>query len=170
MPVRSAGILLYRRRAERLEVLLVHPGGPYFARKDAGSWGIPKGEYAAGEEPFACALREFAEETGQVLDPAEPIDLGEVRQGSGKIVTAWATEGELDADRITSNTFLVEWPPRSGRRREFPEVDRAAWFTLAQAAEKILAAQQPLLDRLAAAPAADADGAGPCRLAPGESG
>ncbi len=151
MPARSSGILLYRRAAASLEVLLVHPGGPFYQRRDAGVWSIPKGEYASGEEPLACALREFAEETGQPLVPGGLIDLGEIRQRSGKIVTAWATEGDLDAEQITSNTFLAEWPPRSGRQEEFPEVDRAGWFGLDAAAEKILDAQRPLLDRLAAA-------------------
>ncbi len=150
VPVRSAGILLYRRRPAGLEVLLVHPGGPFFRRRDTGAWGIPKGEYAGGEEALAAALREFEEETGQApVVAAEPIALGEIRQGSGKIVTAWALEGQLDAGEIQSNTFLVEWPPGSGRQQEFPEVDRAGWFGLAEAAEKILAAQRPLLDRLA---------------------
>jgi predicted NUDIX family NTP pyrophosphohydrolase len=155
VPVRSAGILLYRGSGPTLEVLLVHPGGPFFARKDAGAWGIPKGECAAGEEPLDSARREFAEETGQALALGPAVDLGEIRQGSGKIVRAWAVEGDLDADRIVSNTFVLEWPPRSGRRRAYPEVDRAAWLGLEEAAVKILAAQRPLLDRLARADGAD---------------
>ncbi len=158
MPVRSAGILLYRGSGPAVEVLLVHPGGPFFARQDAGVWGIPKGECAAGEEPLDGARREFAEETGHALAGVPSVDLGEIRQGSGKIVRAWAIEGDLDADRITSNTFVLEWPPRSGRQQAFPEVDRAAWLGLDAAAEKILAAQRPLLDRLARALGVDAAG------------
>ena len=159
MPVRSAGILLYRRRPTGLEVLLVHPGGPFFARRDAGVWSIPKGEYGDDEEPLACARREFEEETGQPLYAAATIPLGEIRQRGGKVVTAWGVEGDLDAGAIASNTFALEWPPRSGRTREFPEVDRAGWFALDAAAAKLIAAQRPLLDRLAAAVAADGDGA-----------
>jgi predicted NUDIX family NTP pyrophosphohydrolase len=154
VPARSAGILLYRHAESLLEVLLVHPGGPFFSGRDAGSWGIPKGEYAPGEEALACALREFEEETGHPVAPVGLIDLGEIRQGSGKIVRAWAIEGELDAGEIRSNTFRLEWPPRSGRMEEFPEVDRAGWFTAAEAAGKMLAAQLPLLERLAGALAA----------------
>jgi predicted NUDIX family NTP pyrophosphohydrolase len=149
MAVRSAGILLYRRRPTGLEVLLVHPGGPFFARRDAGVWSVPKGEYAPPEDALACARREFEEETGHRLEEAgELIPLGEIRQRGGKLVTAWALEGDLDAEAIQSNTFTMEWPPASGRQAEFPEVDRAAWFDLAEAARRILAAQRPLLDRL----------------------
>jgi predicted NUDIX family NTP pyrophosphohydrolase len=148
MPERSAGILLYRRRDGGVEVLLVHPGGPFFARRDAGAWSIPKGLYEEGEEPLACARREFAEELGSPCPDGPAMELGEVRQRNGKRVTAWAVEGDLDADAMTSNTFTIEWPPRSGRRQEFPEVDRAAWFGLEAAREKLLAAQTPLLDRL----------------------
>lgn len=151
MPAKSAGILMYRRPAAGLEVLLVHPGGPYFRRKDAGAWSIPKGEYQAGEEPLACALREFSEEIGQPVAGGPLIGLGEIRQRNGKLVTAWAVEGDLDAAQIRSNTFVIEWPPRSGRQQEFPEVDRAGWFTRAEAAEKMIAAQRPLVDRLARA-------------------
>lgn len=153
MPRRSAGILLHRRSSGgELEVLLVHPGGPFWARRDAGAWSIPKGEHGDDEEPLDAALREFEEELGSApalssATAAEP--LGEVRQKSGKLVAAWALAGDLDAERIVSNTFELEWPPRSGRRREFPEVDRAGWFTLAQAREKLLPAQLPLLDRIA---------------------
>jgi predicted NUDIX family NTP pyrophosphohydrolase len=147
---RSAGILLYRLTGDEPEVLLVHPGGPFWARKDAGVWSIPKGEYAEDEDPQACALREFAEETGAALPPSELADLGSVRQKSGKVVTAWAAEGDLDADRIESNTFEMEWPPRSGRRQAFPEVDRAGWFGLDGAREKLNPAQAPFADRLAA--------------------
>lgn len=147
----SAGILLYRLRGGKLEVLLVHPGGPFWKAKDLGAWSIPKGEYADGEEPLAAALREFGEETGFRLAPADPMPLGEVKQAGGKLVRAWAMEGELDADNIRSNTFSLEWPPRSGRIEEFPEVDRAAWFSLAEASEKILKGQLPFLERLAQA-------------------
>jgi predicted NUDIX family NTP pyrophosphohydrolase len=155
VPKRSAGILLYRRSGGgELEVLLVHPGGPFWARRDAGAWSIPKGEVDPGEDPRACALRELEEETGARLAPGddELIDLGEVRQKSGKIVSAWALEGDLDADAIVCTTaFELEWPPRSGRVQAFPEVDRAAWLSLPAARERLLPAQVPFLDRLAAA-------------------
>jgi predicted NUDIX family NTP pyrophosphohydrolase len=149
---RSAGVLL--RRAGDGSVLLVHPGGPFWARRDAGAWSIPKGEVDPGEDPRACALRELEEETGARLAPGddELIDLGEVRQKSGKIVSAWALEGDLDADAIVCTTaFELEWPPRSGRVQAFPEVDRAAWLSLPAARERLLPAQVPFLDRLAAA-------------------
>ena len=149
MAKRSAGILLYRVRLGALEVLLVHPGGPFWARRDAGAWSIPKGEYEDGEDPRACALREFEEETGTALTPGELVDLGDVRQKGGKAVTAWAAEGDLDADRIRSNTFAMEWPPRSGRMAVFPEIDRAAWFGLEEARDKLVPAQAEFLDRLA---------------------
>jgi predicted NUDIX family NTP pyrophosphohydrolase len=149
MAKRSAGILLHRRRGEDAEVLLVHPGGPFWVKKDLGAWTIPKGEHAEGEEPMACALREFAEETGTVLPPGELLDLGEVRQKAGKVVRAWAAEGDLDAAAVVSNTFEMVWPPRSGQLRSFPEIDRAGWFGLADARERILPAQAPFLDRLA---------------------
>jgi predicted NUDIX family NTP pyrophosphohydrolase len=145
---RSAGILLYRIAGDGPEVLLVHPGGPFWARKDAGAWSIPKGEHGDGEDPQACALREFEEETGTALPPAELIDLGSVKQKAGKIVTAWAAEGDIDAEAIRSNTFTMEWPPRSGRTAEFPEIDRAGWFGLDAAREKLVPAQAELLDRL----------------------
>jgi predicted NUDIX family NTP pyrophosphohydrolase len=148
VPVTSAGLLLFRR--EPLEVLLVHPGGPFWARKDEGAWSIPKGECEPGEEPRARALIEFEEETGTALDPQTPLlDLGAVRQRGGKTVVAFAAEGELDADAIVSNTFELEWPPRSGRRQTFPEVDRAAWFGLEEARRRINPAQAELIDRLA---------------------
>ncbi|HZC13585.1 MAG TPA: NUDIX domain-containing protein [Thermoleophilaceae bacterium] len=148
MPQRSAGILLYRLAGNALEVLLVHPGGPFWARRDAGVWSIPKGEYDDAEDPQACALREFEEETGSALPPGRLIDLGEVRQKSGKLVTAWAAEGDLDADAVRSNTFTMEWPPRSGSTAEFPEIDRAGWFGVDAAREKLNPAQTELLDRL----------------------
>lgn len=149
LPRTSAGILLYRR-VPGLQVLLGHMGGPYFARKDDGAWSIPKGEYDADEGAFAAALREFAEELG-TLPPRDTdgyLELGTVRQRNGKLVTAWAVEGDLDADAIVSNTFELEWPPRSGRKRAFPEVDRAAWFDLAAARGKVVAGQAELFDRL----------------------
>ena len=148
MPKRSAGILLYRRRDGAVEVLLVHPGGPLWASRDLGAWSIPKGEYGQDEDPLAVALREFEEETGQRPPQADLVELGEVRQRGGKVVTAWAAPGDLDPAAITSNTFTLEWPPRSGSRREFPEVDRAGWFGAAEARDKLLAAQAELIDRL----------------------
>ena len=151
MARRSAGLLLYRRRDGAVELLLVHPGGPLWARRDAGAWSIPKGEVGEGEDPRAVALREFEEETGHPTPRGELVALGEVRQRGGKLVTAWAAAGDLDPAAITSNTFTLEWPPRSGRRREFPEVDRAGWFDPVTAREKLLAAQAELVDRLLAA-------------------
>jgi predicted NUDIX family NTP pyrophosphohydrolase len=147
MPAQSAGILLFRRRPGGTEVLLVHPGGPFWARKDAGAWSIPKGEHAEGEEPVDAARREFEEETGS--PPPEPLfDLGEVRQKSGKRVRAWAGEGDLDAEAVHSTSFELEWPPRSGRLQTFPEVDRAAWFGLDEARVRLLPAQVAFVDRL----------------------
>jgi predicted NUDIX family NTP pyrophosphohydrolase len=151
MARRSAGLLLYRRRDGAVELLLVHPGGPLWARRDAGAWSIPKGEVGEGEEPRAVALREFEEETGHRPPRGELVALGEVRQRGGKFVTAWAAAGDLDPAAIVSNTFTLEWPPRSGNRREFPEVDRAGWFDPATARGKLLAAQAELVDRLLAA-------------------
>jgi predicted NUDIX family NTP pyrophosphohydrolase len=151
---RSAGLLLYRtpaRKSTVLEVLLVHPGGPLWAKKDLGAWSIPKGEHADDEDPLAAARREFTEELGSPppeLDGTEPIALGEIRQRSGKRVSAWAQAGDFDASRTASNTFTMEWPPRSGRAQEFPEVDRAEWFRIAEARRRINPAQAELLDRL----------------------
>jgi predicted NUDIX family NTP pyrophosphohydrolase len=145
---RSAGILLHRLAHGAPEVLLVHPGGPFWARRDAGAWSIPKGEYEDGEDPRACALREFEEELGAALPPGELVDLGSVKQRGGKLVSAWAAEGDLDADSVHSNTFTMEWPPRSGRTAEFPEIDRAEWFGVEEAREKLVAAQTEFLDRL----------------------
>jgi predicted NUDIX family NTP pyrophosphohydrolase len=140
---------MYRRRAGTLEVFLVHPGGPFWARRDAGAWSIPKGEIDPTEEPLAAARREFAEETGFAAEGAfRP--LAPVTQAGGKIVQAWAVEGDLDPSALQSNTFSIEWPPRSGRQRTFPEVDRAAWIALDVAREKINPAQAALLDELAA--------------------
>jgi predicted NUDIX family NTP pyrophosphohydrolase len=145
---RSAGIVLHRSGATGLEVLLVHPGGPFWAKKDAGAWSIPKGEYEDGEDPLACALREFEEETGTRLDAGDVVELGSIRQKGGKEVTAWAVAGDLDPSTVHSNTFVMEWPPRSGRQAEFPEIDRAEWFGLDAAREKLVAAQAELLDRV----------------------
>jgi predicted NUDIX family NTP pyrophosphohydrolase len=146
----SAGILLYRRRSGMLEIFLVHPGGPYWSKKDLGAWSIPKGEYDAGEDPLSAAKREFQEETGFVPTAGELNSLSEIKLASGKVVTAWAVEGDGDADAIRSNMFSMEWPPKSGKMQEFPEVDRAAWFTLPEANEKIHPAQREFLIRLAA--------------------
>jgi predicted NUDIX family NTP pyrophosphohydrolase len=144
----SAGILLYRTDLGEVEVLLGHMGGPYWAGKDAGAWTIPKGEYADGEAPFAVARREFEEEIG-VAVPAETfVDLGEVRQSGGKVVRAWAAEGGLDATTAVSNTFELEWPPKSGRMQRFPELDRVAWFGIDAAHPKVVTAQRVFLDRL----------------------
>jgi predicted NUDIX family NTP pyrophosphohydrolase len=149
MAKRSAGILLHRRGQDGREVLLVHPGGPFWAKRDDGAWSIPKGEYTDGEDPRAAARREFEEELGSPLpDDAELRELGEVRQKNAKVVVAWAVEGDLDATAARSNTFELEWPPRSGRRQEFPEIDRAEWFAVARAREKLLPAQVAFLDRL----------------------
>jgi predicted NUDIX family NTP pyrophosphohydrolase len=143
----SAGLLLYRWREGRLEVFLVHPGGPFWARKDQGAWSIPKGEFTAGEDPLLAARREVEEETGLVPDGAF-VALSPLRQAGGKIVHAFALEGDCDPTAIRSNSFTIEWPPRSGERREFPEVDRAAWFALAEAKRKILKSQLGLLEQL----------------------
>jgi predicted NUDIX family NTP pyrophosphohydrolase len=145
---RSAGILLYRERDSGIEVLLVHPGGPFWAKKDLGAWSIPKGEYEDGDDPLASALREFEEETGTRLEPAGVAELGSVVQRGGKQVTAWALAGDLDPASVHSNTFTMEWPPRSGRQAEFPEVDRAEWFGLDEARQKLNAVQAELIDRL----------------------
>jgi predicted NUDIX family NTP pyrophosphohydrolase len=145
---RSAGILLYRGSGSSLEVLVVHPGGPFWKRRDAGSWSIPKGECGPDEAPLDAARREFTEELGAPVPAGDPIDLGEVRLKSGKRIQAWALPGDLDATAITSNTFIVEWPPRSGQMQEFPEVDRAGWFSPEVAREKLNPAQAALVDRL----------------------
>ena len=143
----SAGVVLYRLRDSKLEIFLVHPGGPFWAKKDIGAWSIPKGEFAGDENPLATAKREFAEETGCVAD-GDFIELTPVKQPGGKRVYAWAVEGDCQADSIKSNLFTMEWPPRSGKRKEFPEVDRAAWFDLKTAKEKILQGQVALLEDL----------------------
>ena len=145
---RSAGLLVYRRRAGETEVFLVHPGGPFWRNKDAGAWSLPKGEYGEDEDPLAAAVREFTEETGMTIG-GDFRPLRPVRQAGGKIVHGWAVPGDFDAAAVRSNTFTMEWPPKSGQLRTFAEVDRAAWFTLADARGKILAGQRPLLDELA---------------------
>jgi len=146
---RSAGLLLFRRSSGPLEVLLAHPGGPLFARRN-DVWTIPKGEYGDSEEPRAAAYREFAEEIGSLPPDGEPLPLGEITQRSGKQVTAWALEGDLDVTTVASNTFPMVWPPRSGRLQHFPEVDRAQWFDVGTAGAHLLAAQLPLVERLVA--------------------
>jgi len=142
----SAGVLLYRRHGEVLQVFLVHPGGPYWSRKDAGAWSVPKGIVGSDEDELACARREFAEETGFVLDEAAPLhDLGSFRQPSGKRLHVWAVAGDADPEALRSNSFELEWPPHSGRRASFPEVDRGAWFDEAAALRKILKGQAPII-------------------------
>jgi predicted NUDIX family NTP pyrophosphohydrolase len=152
----SAGILLWRLGGHGLEVLLAHQGGPFWAKKDLGHWTIPKGEVEQGEELLAVARREFWEETGHEVPDGRLVDLGQIRQKSGKLVRAWAVEGDLDPSKAVSNTFDLEWPPRSGRVQSFPEIDRVEWFELAEARRRLKAAQVPFLDRLQAALAADA--------------
>jgi predicted NUDIX family NTP pyrophosphohydrolase len=143
----SAGILLYRKLENDLQVFLVHPGGPFFKNKDAGAWSIPKGEFLDDEEPLAAAKREFSEETGQPID-GNFIELGSVKLKSGKIVHAWAVEGDIDHETIVSNTFEIEWPPRSGKKINVPEIDRAGWFKLDIARQKINEAQATFIDKL----------------------
>ncbi len=147
MAKQSAGLLLFRGSLGSLEVFLVHPGGPFWARKDDGAWSIPKGELTTDEEPLAAAMREFEEETGQPI-AGQFIPLEPVRQAGGKTVFAWAVRGDFDPSQLRSNTFSMEWPRGSGRQRDFPEVDRAAWFDLPAARQKILKGQSPLLDEL----------------------
>jgi len=151
MPKRSAGLLMYRRIAGKLEVFLVHPGGPIWAAREEGAWTIPKGEYTPDEDPLAAARREFEEETG-LRAKGEFFELGTVKQKSGKLVAAWAFEGDCDPDKLTSNTCEIEWPPRSGRRMEIPEVDRGRWFSIQEARKYIREEQGLLLDRLWALP------------------
>ncbi|MFJ8493387.1 NUDIX domain-containing protein [Streptomyces sp. NPDC094038] len=148
-PKRSAGLLLFRHTGEGLEVLLGHMGGPFFAKKDAGAWTVPKGEYGPDEPAWEAAHREFREELGLAPPEGEAIELGEVRQTNGKIVTAWAVEADLDPATVEPGTFVMEWPPRSGRIQEFPELDRVAWLTPDRAREVIVRAQAAFLDRLA---------------------
>ncbi|MCI0662221.1 MAG: NUDIX domain-containing protein [Acidobacteria bacterium] len=147
MAKNSAGILLYRRRGEVTEVLLVHPGGPFWAKKDLGAWSVPKGEFTAGEDALEAARREFEEETGFPLS-GRFIQLAPVKQSGGKVVQVWAVEGDCDASAVRSNTFSMEWPPRSGKEQEFPEIDRAEWFTIDVAKQKILKGQIPFIEEL----------------------
>ncbi|SDD11129.1 NUDIX domain-containing protein [Streptomyces prasinopilosus] len=146
---RSAGLLVFRHAEHGLEVLLGHMGGPFFARRDAGAWTVPKGEYDAGETAWDAARREFEEELGLPPPDGEAVPLGEVRQSGGKTVTAWAVEGDLDPADVVPGTFRMEWPPKSGRTREFPELDRVEWFPVARARELVVSAQAVFLDRLA---------------------
>ena len=148
MAKRSAGILLFRGRGAQLRLLLVHPGGPFWAKKDLGAWSIPKGEYEEGEDPLAVARREFEEELGEPAPAGDAIELGELVQPSRKVITAFAIEGDFDPSGLKSNLFELEWPPKSGLLQSFPEVDRAQWFTLDEAREKILPGQRPFIDRL----------------------
>jgi predicted NUDIX family NTP pyrophosphohydrolase len=147
MKKRSAGILMYRRSGRELFLLLVHPGGPFWAKKDQGAWSIPKGEYSDDEDPFTAARREFGEEMGHVPE-GEFVELGELIQPSKKAVRAWAVEGEFDVASLRSNLFEIEWPPRSGQKKSFPEVDRAEWFRPQEARKKILPGQSEFIDRL----------------------
>jgi predicted NUDIX family NTP pyrophosphohydrolase len=148
MPKRAAGILLYRLTSSQAEVLLAHPGGPLWAKKDHGAWSVPKGEYDDEEIPIHAAKREFQEETGLELNIDDAIELKPIRQKGGKIVVAFAIKGDLDITKVKSNTFSMEWPPRSGRKQNFPEIDRVEWFTLDEAREKIKQGQVALLDEL----------------------
>jgi predicted NUDIX family NTP pyrophosphohydrolase len=153
VPKHSAGVLLYRARDGVVEVLIAHPGGPFWARKDDGAWSIPKGEYTDGEDPWAAAQREFFEELALAVPPGPRIDFGSLKQPSGKVVTAFAVEADLDVTDARSNTFEIEWPRGSGKMREFPEIDRVGWFAVAQARTKLLTGQLPFLDRLMTDPA-----------------
>ena len=147
MPKRSAGLLMYRRRNSEIEVFLVHPGGPFWSKKDLGAWSIPKGEYLDAEDPLLSAKREFEEETG--FPPSgDFISLGDLRQPGGKIVSVWAFEGDCDPRKLKSNTFMLEWPPRSGRQIEVPEVDRGCWYSIEDARHRLLSGQRTFLDRL----------------------
>jgi len=147
MPKRSAGLLMYRRQNLQLEVFLVHPGGPFWAKKDLGAWSVPKGGYEDDEPALDAARREFQEETGFAAEGTF-LELGEIQQAGGKVVSAWAFEGDCDPDALNSNHCHVEWPPRSGRMIEIPEVDRGAWFSIVDARQHILKTQAPFLDRL----------------------
>ena len=147
MARQSAGLLMYRWRDRQLEVFLVHPGGPFWAKKDLGAWSIPKGEYVDGELPLAAAQREFQEETGFAV-AGNFVDLGSVQQSGGKVVSAWAVEGDCDPELLVSNRCEIEWPPRSGRLTDIPEVDRGGWFSLSEARQRLVKSQLPFLDRL----------------------
>ena len=147
MPEKSGGILMFRRKAAQPEFLLVHPGGPFWARKDRGAWSIPKGVYKDGEDPLSAAKREFHEETGAYA-AGDCIPLGSFQQRSGKIVSAWAIEGDFDVKQFKSNMFAMEWPPKSRRLKEFPEADRIGWFAPEEAMQKILKGQIPILKKI----------------------
>jgi predicted NUDIX family NTP pyrophosphohydrolase len=147
MAKKSAGLVMYRFRGSKLEVFLVHPGGPFWSKKDEGAWSIPKGEYTEDEDPFEVAKREFKEETSYQAE-GNFMPLSPIRQPSRKVITAWAFEGNCDSSEITSNTFAMEWPPRSGRQAEFPEVDRAAWFSVIMAKRKLLKGQLGFIEQL----------------------
>jgi predicted NUDIX family NTP pyrophosphohydrolase len=151
MPKLSAGLLLYRVTDDAIEVLIGHPGGPFWARKDEGAWSIPKGEYLDGEDPWAAAQREFEEELGKAAPAGPRIDFAPLKQPSGKVITAFAVRGDLDLEGTVSNTFELEWPKGSGNVREFPEIDRVGWFSVTEANAKLLKGQRPLLDLLMAA-------------------
>ncbi len=153
MPKLSAGVLLYRTNDGVVEVLIAHPGGPFWARRDDGAWSIPKGEYTDGEDPWEVARREFQEELGLAVPAGRRIDFGALKQPSGKVITVFAVEADVDVTDAHSNTFEIEWPKGSGKLREFPEVDRVGWFTVARARAKLLKGQRPFLDRLRAHPA-----------------
>lgn len=157
MPKLSAGLLLYRVTDDGVEVLIGHPGGPFWARKDEGAWSIPKGEYLEGEDPWAAAQREFLEELGKPAPEGPRLDLAPLKQPSGKVITAFAVRGDLDLEGTVSNTFELEWPKGSGNIAEYPEIDRVGWFSVTEANAKLLKGQRPLLDRLMAA----LEGAGP---------
>jgi predicted NUDIX family NTP pyrophosphohydrolase len=148
LSARSAGLVLYRRRDGKLEVLLVHPGGPFWQKRDEGAWSIPKGELADNEDGMVVARREFQEELGTAAPEGATISLGDVRQAGGKVVHAWALPGDLDVTQVVSNSFEIEWPPRSGKMQQFPEVDRAGWFDLETARRKLIPAQRLFIDRL----------------------
>ena len=158
---RSAGLLIYRERNGRPEVLLVHPGGPFWAKKDIASWSIPKGEFEEGEDPLETAIREFSEETGLEVPKGHPVPLRPVKQSNRKVIHAWYLKGDVDASIVRSNMFEVEWPPKSGKTQQFPEVDRAAWYSLSEAKAKVHAGQVPIIEQLEHAlgvlPAAPAD-------------
>jgi len=144
----SAGILVYRRKGAAIEVLIVHPGGPFWAKKDKGAWSVPKGEFEEGEEGQVAAKREFREELGHPVPEGEYVELGTVKNKSGKVIHAWAVEGDLDVSIVKSNTFQMEWPPKSGQQQDFQEVDKAGWFSPEKAMEKLNQAQVPLVERL----------------------
>lgn len=149
MKKQSAGILVYRRQGPDVEVLIGHPGGPFWAKRDKGAWSIPKGVYEEDEEPLVAARREFEEETGQPTPEGHLVELGAIEQKNNKTVEAWTVEGDIDVSKATSNTFQMEWPPKSGQMQNFPEIDRVEWFSLHEAAQKLNPDQVPLLERLA---------------------